>query len=182
MEAVSEATGDDGLYALINNAGITYSAPFEYADEDRAREVMDVNLMAPFRITQAFIPLLVKHNKRNEIKSRVVNIASWAGLMSAPFIPFYNASKFAIIGLTESMYYDLGLLDIQVVLARSRHHQDRTPGKDHRRQHRDDRRDAAEGQARYAAALRPLRHHERQFQDMQCSPPPSELQASCCAS
>ncbi len=117
VEAVTEATGDDGLYALINNAGITYSAPFEYADEARAREVMDVNLMAPFRITQAFIPLLVKHNKRNEIKSRVVNIASWAGLMSAPFIPFYNASKFAIIGLTESMYYDLGLLDIQVALA-----------------------------------------------------------------
>ncbi len=37
--------------------------------------------------------------------------------MASPFIGFYNATKFGLIGLTESMYYDLGLLDIHVVLA-----------------------------------------------------------------
>lgn len=51
------------------------------------------------------------------MKSRVVNVASWAGLMSAPYIPFYNASKFAVIGLTESMFYDLRLLGVHAVLA-----------------------------------------------------------------
>lgn len=114
---ISEIVGDNGLYAIINNAGIMYTAPFEYVDEQRARQLMEVNVMAPFKITQAFIPLLKKHNAMNAIKARVINIASWAGYIGQPFIPFYNASKAALIGLSESMYYDLGLLDIHVVLA-----------------------------------------------------------------
>jgi NAD(P)-dependent dehydrogenase (short-subunit alcohol dehydrogenase family) len=114
---VSNIVGDSGLFAILNNAGITYTAPFEFADEKRAREVMEVNLMAPYKISQTFIPLLKKHNANNNVKARVINIASWAGYIGQPFIPFYNASKAALIGLSESMYYDLGLLDIHVVLA-----------------------------------------------------------------
>jgi NAD(P)-dependent dehydrogenase (short-subunit alcohol dehydrogenase family) len=78
---------------------------------------MEVNVMAPYKITQTFIPLMKRHNANNIIKSRVVNIASWAGYVGQPFIPFYNASKAAIIGLSESMYYDLGLLGIHTILA-----------------------------------------------------------------
>lgn len=114
---IAATVGDDGLYAVLNNAGINYSAPFEVIDESRAREVLEINLMAPYRITQKFIPLLTAHSARNKVKARVVNVASWAGLMSSPFIGFYNASKFAVIGLTESMFYDLRLLDIHAVLA-----------------------------------------------------------------
>lgn len=114
---VMDSVGTDGLFAIINNAGINYSAPFEFADESRAREVVEVNMMAPYKITQTFIPLLKKHNVQNTAKARVLNIASWAGYMGQPFIPFYNASKAALVGLSESMYYDLGLLDIHVVLA-----------------------------------------------------------------
>jgi NAD(P)-dependent dehydrogenase (short-subunit alcohol dehydrogenase family) len=117
FKQVSDTVGDDGLYAIINNAGITYTAPFEFADERRAREVMEVNVMAPYKITQTFIPLLKNHNSLNNVKARVINIASWAGYLGQPFIPFYNASKAALIGLSESMFYDLGLLDIHVVLA-----------------------------------------------------------------
>lgn len=114
---VSNRVGADGLYAIVNNAGIIYAAPFEFAEEERGREVMEVNVMAPFRIAQAFLPLLQRHNARNAVKARIINIASWAGAFGQPFIPFYNASKFALAGLSESMYYDLGLLDIHVVLA-----------------------------------------------------------------
>lgn len=114
---VSTLCGDNGLYAIINNAGITYTAPFEFADAERAAKVMDVNVMAPYKITQTFLPLLKKHNRINTVKSRVINIASWAGQVGQPFIPFYNASKAALMALTESMYYDVGLLGIHVVLA-----------------------------------------------------------------
>jgi NAD(P)-dependent dehydrogenase (short-subunit alcohol dehydrogenase family) len=109
--------GPDGLYAVLNNAGIAYAAPFEFADEERGREVMEVNVMGPFRVAQKFLPLLKRHNAQNEVKARIVNISSWAGALGQPFIPFYNASKFAVTGLTESMFYDLGLLDVHVVLA-----------------------------------------------------------------
>jgi len=117
FQQISSIVGDNGLYALINNAGIMYTTPFEYADEERARQIMEVNLMAPYKITRTFIPLLKKHNACNATKARVINIASWAGYIGQPFIPFYNASKAGLIGLSESMYYDLGLLDIHVVLA-----------------------------------------------------------------
>jgi NAD(P)-dependent dehydrogenase (short-subunit alcohol dehydrogenase family) len=109
--------GAEGLYALLNNAGIAYAAPFEFADEERGREVMEVNVMAPFRVAQKFLPLLRRHNAQNDVKARIINISSWAGALGQPFIPFYNASKFALTGLTESMFYDLGLLDVHVVLA-----------------------------------------------------------------
>ncbi len=114
---VSRHVGDDGLYAVINNAGLNYAAPFEFADETRGREVMEVNVMAPFRIAQALLPLLVRYNARNAVKARIINISSWAATLGQPFIPFYNASKFALSGLSESMFYDLGLLDVHVVLA-----------------------------------------------------------------
>ena len=114
---VAARVGPDGLYAVLNNAGIAYAAPFEFADEERGREVMEVNVMAPFRIAQKFLPLLKLHNAKNDVKARIVNVSSWAGALGQPFIPFYNASKFAITGLTESMFYDLGLLDVHVVLA-----------------------------------------------------------------
>ena len=117
FEDISNLIGHDGLFAIINNAGITYTAPFEFADEKRARQVMEVNVMAPYKITQTFIPLLKKYNSLNQVKARVINIASWAGYLGQPFIPFYNASKAGLIGLSESMYYDLGLLDIHVILA-----------------------------------------------------------------
>ena len=117
VQAVSKQVGGQGLYALINNAGVTYTAPFEYAEEARARQVLEVNLVAPYRITQAFLPLLKQHNAHQAVKARVINVASWAGQVGQPFIPFYNASKFGLLGLSESMYYDLGLLDIHVVVA-----------------------------------------------------------------
>jgi NAD(P)-dependent dehydrogenase (short-subunit alcohol dehydrogenase family) len=116
FEQVRDTVAGNGLYAVLNNAGVTHSAPFEYTDEGRAREVMEVNVMAPFLVTKQFLPLLTDFNRRSTVHSRVVNIASWAGLMAAPFIPFYNASKFGVIGLTESMYYDLRLLGIHTIL------------------------------------------------------------------
>ncbi len=117
VEQVAKHVGDAGLYALVNNAGLNYAAPFEFADEKRGRELMEVNLMAPFRMAQKFLPLLRQHNARNDVKARIVNIGSWAASIGQPFIQFYNASKFALSGLSESMFYDLGLLDVHVVLA-----------------------------------------------------------------
>lgn len=117
VASIEDTLAGQGLYAVINNAGISYTAPFEYAQLERVREVIDVNLIAPFLVAQACIPMLRRHNESNQIKSRVINVASWAGLMAAPFIGFYNATKSGLIGLSESMYYDLRLLDIHTVLA-----------------------------------------------------------------
>ncbi|MGD0391771.1 MAG: SDR family NAD(P)-dependent oxidoreductase [Acidimicrobiales bacterium] len=117
IAAIGEMLGDSGLYAVINNAGISYTAPFEYAELDRVRDIIDVNLVAPYLVTQASLPLLLRQIGSDRNKPRVVNVASWAGMMASPFIGFYNATKSGLIGLTESTYYDLGLLGIHAVLA-----------------------------------------------------------------
>lgn len=117
VSGIDDALGATGLYAVINNAGISYTAPFEYAQLERVREVIDINLVAPYLITQACLPMLRRHSESEPVKARVINVASWAGIMASPFIGFYNATKSGLIGLTESMYYDLRLLDIHAVLA-----------------------------------------------------------------
>jgi NAD(P)-dependent dehydrogenase (short-subunit alcohol dehydrogenase family) len=117
ISEIEDTLADEGLYAVINNAGIGYTAPFEFANVDRVREIIEVNLIAPYLVTQASIPLLRRHNESNSVKARVINVASWAAMMATPFIGFYNATKAGIVGLSESMYYDLGLLDIHTVLA-----------------------------------------------------------------
>jgi NAD(P)-dependent dehydrogenase (short-subunit alcohol dehydrogenase family) len=116
ISGIDDVVGDEGLYAVINNAGIAYTAPFEYAELDRVRRIIDVNLVAPYLVTQASLPMLRRRIESQRIKPRVLNVASWAGLWASPFIGFYNATKYGLVGLTESMYYDLGLLDIHVVL------------------------------------------------------------------
>ncbi|MGC1238334.1 MAG: SDR family NAD(P)-dependent oxidoreductase [Acidimicrobiales bacterium] len=117
ISEIDDILGSAGLFAVINNAGITYTSPFEFAHPDRVQKVVDINLMAPYLVTQACLPMLRRHNESSAVKARVINVASWAGQMASPFIGFYNATKYGLIGLTESMYYDLGLLDIHVVLA-----------------------------------------------------------------
>jgi NAD(P)-dependent dehydrogenase (short-subunit alcohol dehydrogenase family) len=117
VQQIEATLAGDGLYAVINNAGIGYTAPFEFANVDRVREIIEVNLIAPYLVTQASIALLRRYNESNSVKARVINVASWAGMMATPFIGFYNATKAGLVGLSESMYYDLGLLDIHTVLA-----------------------------------------------------------------
>jgi NAD(P)-dependent dehydrogenase (short-subunit alcohol dehydrogenase family) len=117
IREIGSAVGDDGLYAVINNAGTSYTAPIEFAQPEQARQVIEINLVAPYLVTQAAIPLLRRYNESNAVKARVVNVASWAGVMATPFIGFYNATKYGLTGLTESMYYDLRLLGIHTVLA-----------------------------------------------------------------
>lgn len=117
FEIVKRETRETGLYAIINNAGIVYSMPFEYVDFNTARKVMETNVMAPLIVSQTFLPLLKKYNEANTVRSRVVNITSWTAEMTLPLLSVYSASKYSVLGLTESMYYDLGLLGVHAVAA-----------------------------------------------------------------
>jgi NAD(P)-dependent dehydrogenase (short-subunit alcohol dehydrogenase family) len=103
----------DGLYALINNAGITYTSPFEITQEKMARELMEINFFGPYKIMQLFIPLL-KHSAALHGNGKIININSIGGLQGIPWISFYSASKFALMGLTEAIRLELKQFNIQV--------------------------------------------------------------------
>ncbi|MCH4886135.1 SDR family NAD(P)-dependent oxidoreductase [Acidaminobacter sp. JC074] len=114
-EAVKRIVGKKGLYALINCAGLADATPLAYASEKKARDLMEVNYFTPMMLTKYLLNELKVYSHKNDVGARVLNVTSWAGVVAQPFIPFYNASKFAIMGFSESIYYDLKLDGIHVV-------------------------------------------------------------------
>jgi short-subunit dehydrogenase len=90
---------------LINNAGIVRGAYFwEHDSGDDTRATMQVNALAPMYITREFLPGMISDPYR---EARIVNIASAAGLVSNPRMSVYAASKWAVIGWSDSLRLEL---------------------------------------------------------------------------
>ena len=90
------------LDILVNNAGAAWGAPFEEFPESGWDKVLDLNLKAPFFLTQALHPLLRKAGKAHVAK--VINIASIDGVSVNPQETYsYAASKSGLIHLTRRM-------------------------------------------------------------------------------
>jgi NAD(P)-dependent dehydrogenase (short-subunit alcohol dehydrogenase family) len=107
-EAVLGAVGEAGLAGLVNNAGIAIAAPLEFIPAVELRRQLDVNVVGQIAVTQAFLPLL-----RNG-RGRIVNMGSIGGLLALPFTGPYNASKFALEALTDSLRMELRPWGIEV--------------------------------------------------------------------
>ncbi|WP_246268283.1 SDR family oxidoreductase [Acrocarpospora macrocephala] len=90
------------LDILVNNAGAAWGAPFEEFPESGWDKVADLNLKAPFFLTQRLLPML--RRTRDERPAKVLNIASIDGIsMSALETYSYHASKAGLIHLTRRL-------------------------------------------------------------------------------
>ena len=90
---------------LINNAGAIVNKQFEKISPEELRHVYDVNVFAPFRLTQALLPLM-----GGEAGSHIVNISSMGGVQGSvkfPGLSAYSSSKAAIAGLSELLAVEL---------------------------------------------------------------------------
>ena len=96
---------------LVNNAGIGYFASVEESEEAAIRRMFEVNVFGLAWMTQAVLPIM-----RRQRSGRIINIASIAGIVGNPGIGFYNASKFAVVGLSESLAKEVGSLGIRVTI------------------------------------------------------------------
>ncbi len=106
----------NGLYALINNAGFNYNAPFEHTVEARARAMMETNFFGLYRLSQRLIPALRRGAEKAGQPSKLINVSSIGGSIGLPWESFYHASKFAVMGLSESMRNELHAQNIRVVV------------------------------------------------------------------
>ena len=97
-----------GLYAVVNNAGVTVFAPLIEVSESDMQFQMDVNLFGPYRVTKAFAPMII------ESKGRIVNISSIAGTFAAPMLGPYNMSKFSIEAYSEALAKEMKKFDVSV--------------------------------------------------------------------
>jgi short-subunit dehydrogenase len=99
------------LHLLVNNAGNAWRAGFAEGGHANVRRHMDLNFDAAVRLTEALLPLL-----RTSSPSAIVNVASTAGRVSRARTGSYSASKFALIGWSDSLFMEEGPHGVHVGL------------------------------------------------------------------
>lgn len=92
-----------GVDVLVNNAAVSESVPFILLDDGDVRDVMELNVMAPFRLCRAAVRGMIRRKY-----GRIVNISSIAGSRTIPGPAHYAASKGALEGLTRSLAHEVG--------------------------------------------------------------------------
>jgi NAD(P)-dependent dehydrogenase (short-subunit alcohol dehydrogenase family) len=100
-----------GIDVLVNNAGIGYFAAVEESEEKEVRRMFEINVFGMSRMIQAALP-----GMRRRRTGCIVNISSLAGLRSAPSLGFYNATKFAVEGLSGALLQEVEPLGIKVMV------------------------------------------------------------------
>ena len=111
-EAVEKAIQSFGtIDVLVNNAGIGYFGAIEESEEDEVRRMFEINFFGLANMTNAVLPIL-----RKQKSGHIINIASIGGLVSFPGVGFYNATKFAVDGLSESLAKEVAHLGIKVTV------------------------------------------------------------------
>lgn len=94
---------------LVNSAGIAIRRSFKNTSLDELKDTIDTNLLGTIFVTKAVLPYMVRENN-----GFIVNIGSIAGLIAIPELSIYSASKFAVVGLSQALRYELKKYNIQV--------------------------------------------------------------------
>lgn len=111
-EAVAQIQEKFGqIDVLVNNAGIGYFGAIEESEEDEVRRMFEINFFGLANVTKAVLPIL-----RKQRSGHILNVASIGGLVGFPAVGFYNATKFAVDGYSESLSKELAPLGIKVTV------------------------------------------------------------------
>ena len=109
-KAVGQAIATFGtIDALVNNAGYGLYGPFETASRDAIEKQFKTNVFGLFDVTRAVLPTM-----RAQRSGVIVNISSIGGLTTFPLNSLYHATKFALIGFSESLGFELAPFGIRV--------------------------------------------------------------------
>jgi len=96
---------------LVNNAGIGYFGAVEESEEDQVRRMFEINVFGLSRMIHAVLP-----GMRQRRHGFIVNFSSLAGLHSFPALGYYNATKFAVEGLSGALCQEVEPLGIKVII------------------------------------------------------------------
>ena len=98
---------------LVNNAGIVYVKKLIDTSEEEWDKIIDINLKGAFLFSKAVLPFMIKKDVSGG--GVIINVSSGAGKTGFPDISAYCASKFGMIGLTESLAWEIGNYNIKVM-------------------------------------------------------------------
>lgn len=102
LNAAKVMENHGGVDILINNAGIVFGKYFHEHSVEAIDKTMNINALAPMYITRELLPYMMEQNS-----GHVCNIASSAGLISNPKMAVYAASKWAVIGWSDSLRLEM---------------------------------------------------------------------------
>ena len=108
VRSAYERASQSGLAGLVNNAGVSVQGPVEFLSLDELRRQLEINFVGQVAVTQAMLPLL------RASKGRIVMVSSIGGRLALPFVSPYNASKFALEALSDSLRMELAPLGVGV--------------------------------------------------------------------
>ena len=96
---------------LVNNAGYGVAGAIEEVSEAEFMPMFETNVFGLLRVTRAFLPHL-----RAQRSGHILNLSSIGGLVASPGMGYYNATKFAVEGLSEALAAELAPLGIHVTI------------------------------------------------------------------
>jgi NAD(P)-dependent dehydrogenase (short-subunit alcohol dehydrogenase family) len=109
-QEVIRTVGSNGLSGLVNMAGIIVEGPLEAISPAELRRQLDINVVGPFALTQALLPLL------KQARGKVVNIGAISAYLTVPFYGPIAASKSALASLNDAMRLEFAQFGIEVIL------------------------------------------------------------------
>lgn len=96
---------------VVNNAGYGLFCPLEDVPEKEARQIVETNLLGSLWVIQSVLPYL-----RRQGHGHIVQISSIAGLLALPGMAMYNATKWAVEGMVETLAHEVKEFGINVTL------------------------------------------------------------------
>ncbi len=112
IAAVAQIEHDlGGVDVLVNNAGVSYRAVLEQANERERQQQLAVNFLGPVHLIRLVLP-----GMRRRRSGRIVNVSSVGGMMAMPTMALYSASKWALEGASEALWYEVRPFGIHVTL------------------------------------------------------------------
>jgi short-subunit dehydrogenase len=109
IQEIEEMWG--GVDILINNAGISFRSVVEHMTDEDEQLQMATNFVAPIALIRLVLP-----GMRRKRAGRIINVSSVSGMMAMPTMGSYSASKYALEGATEALWYELRPWGIKVSL------------------------------------------------------------------
>lgn len=109
LDAIKETWGDVDI--LINNAGISYRSVVEHMTEDDEHLQMATNYFAPLALIRKILPSI-----REKGRGKIINVSSVSGMLAMPTMASYSASKHALEGASEALWYEMKPYGINVSL------------------------------------------------------------------
>jgi NAD(P)-dependent dehydrogenase (short-subunit alcohol dehydrogenase family) len=116
---IAAETGERGLQALVNNAGVALAGPLEFLPIDELRRQLEINFTGQIAVTQAMLPLLrsARASTRGDHRAgRIVFMSSISGRHALPFAGAYAASKFALEAAADALRVELKPSGLMVAL------------------------------------------------------------------